>query len=143
MKILSPGIRAFQPSMLLSSKIFHNEAIVNGKYYWIPFTAVKQIQIEEPSDLRDLVWIPAYFTWANEGQASGLIPTRYPGSESSQDDAIRLSRKTDWIMEAQDVYLGLGQRLFTTDKEEYPLLQIRSIELNCEEIESQGGAGNG
>ncbi len=119
------------------------EAIVDGKYYWIPFTAIKQIQIEAPTDLRDFVWTPAYFTWVNGGQASGLIPTRYPGSESSEDDVIRLARKTEWTEQPGDVYLGLGQRMFTTDKDEFSLFQIRLIELNHDEVEQQGGADNG
>ena len=119
------------------------EAIVDGKYYWIPFTAIKQIQIEEPTDLRDFVWAPAYFTWINGGQASGLIPTRYPGSESGEDDAIRLARKTEWTEQPGEVYLGLGQRILTTDNDEHSLLQIRLIELNHDEVEHQGGANNG
>lgn len=119
------------------------EAIVDGKYYWIPFTAIKQINIEEPTDLRDFVWTPAYFTWVNGGQASALIPARYPGSESGDDDAIRLARRTEWIKQPGDVYMGLGQRMFTTDKDEFSMFQIRLIELNHEQAEQQGGADNG
>jgi len=119
------------------------EAIIDGKYYWVPFTAIKQVQIEPPSDLRDVVWIPANFTWVNEGAAPGLIPTRYPGSESSEDGAVRLARKTEWIEKPGEVYLGLGQRMFATDKGEFPLLQVRQIHLNHNEIEQQGGTNNG
>ena len=57
------------------------EAVVNGKYYWVPLSAIHELLIEAPSDLRDLVWIPANFTWTNGGQVGWLIPTRYPGSE--------------------------------------------------------------
>ncbi len=35
------------------------EAIVNGRYYWVPFQHIRSIQVEEPEDLRDLVWMPA------------------------------------------------------------------------------------
>ena len=52
------------------------DAIVNGRYYWIPFLQIRSIEIEEPNDLRDVVWMPAQFTWANGGSSSGLIPTR-------------------------------------------------------------------
>src|SRR5574338_101670 len=31
------------------------EAIVNGRYYWIPFSRLSRIDIEEPTDLRDSV----------------------------------------------------------------------------------------
>ena len=59
------------------------EAIVNGRYYWVPFDRIREIRIEAPADLRDAVWTPAYFTWANGGETVGLIPTRYPGTEAS------------------------------------------------------------
>jgi type VI secretion system protein ImpE len=36
------------------------EAIVDGKYYWIPLTNLSAVKIEKPADLRDLAWIPAY-----------------------------------------------------------------------------------
>ena len=119
------------------------EAVVDGKYYWVPFAAIKRIHIEPPTDLRDAVWIPAVFTWINEGESPGLIPTRYPGSESNDDDAIRLARKTDWIEKPGEVYLGLGQRMFATNTGEFSVLQIRKIELDNDEVEQQGGADNG
>jgi type VI secretion system protein ImpE len=109
------------------------EAVIDAKYYWLPFTAIKRIQIEEPSDLRDTVWIPVQFTWVNGGEATGLMPARYPGSEGNEDNAIRLARKTEWIEQPGDVYLGLGQRMFATDEDDFPLLQIRQIDLDHSE----------
>lgn len=119
------------------------EAIVDGKYYWIPFTAIKRIRIEPPADLRDVVWTPAIFTWINEGEVPGLIPTRYPGSESSEDEAIRLARKTEWIEKPGDVYIGQGQRMFATDSGEFPILQVRQIHLDHNEAEQKGDTDNG
>ncbi len=105
------------------------EIIVNGHYYWAPFQHIRRIALEPPVDLRDLVWAPAQFTWANGGETVGLIPTRYPGSEDSADNAIRLARKTEWLECGADLYRGLGQRMLATDAGEYPLLDVRSIEL--------------
>ena len=119
------------------------EAIIDGKYYWVPFTAVKRIQIEEPADLRDAVWIPAQFTWINGGEATGLIPVRYPDSETSEDNAIRLARKTEWLERPGDVFLGLGQRMFSTDEDEFSLLQIRQIDLDHSVSDGQGEMNNG
>ncbi len=118
------------------------EAIVDGKYYWVPFAAVKQIQIDPPTDLRDMVWIPAHFTWVNGGEATGLIPTRYPFSEASEDNAVRLARKTEWTERPGEVYIGLGQRMFATDIDEFSLLQVKHIELDHSEIEEQSGEAN-
>ena len=118
------------------------EAIFDGKYYWVPFTAIKRIQIEPPADLRDVVWLPAHFTWVNGGETAGLIPTRYPNSQTSKDSAILLARKTDWIEQPGELYLGLGQRMLATDTDEFPLLQIRQINLEHSETDLQGGETN-
>lgn len=106
------------------------EAIVNGRYYWIPFQRIQTIRIEKPEDLRDLVWIPAYFTWANGGEAAGLIPTRYPASEASTDSAIRLARRTEWLEQPDGAYAGLGQRMLYTDAGEYSLLEVQQISFD-------------
>lgn len=103
------------------------EAIVNGRYYWIPFSRIQTIELEPPTDLRDMVWLPVNFTWANGGQAVGLIPTRYVGSHASSDPLVRLSRKTEWEDAGGGAYLGHGQRMLATDGGEYALLDLREI----------------
>ena len=106
------------------------EAIVDGKYYWVPFQAIKAIQISEPKDLCDFVWTPASFTWSNDGQSEGFIPTRYPGSETSEHDAVRLARRTEWVEKPAETYFGLGQRMLATEGQEYPILSVRRIDLH-------------
>jgi type VI secretion system protein ImpE len=103
------------------------EAIVNGHYYWIPFQHIHMLSIDKPEDLRDLVWMPAHFTWVNGGESPGLIPTRYPGSEVSPDPEVRLSRRTEWLEQPDGAFLGQGQRMLFTDSGEYPLMNLRSI----------------
>lgn len=118
------------------------EAIVNGHYYWIPFHRIRRIELEPPADLRDLVWLPATFTWANGGQTVGLIPVRYPGSDQSMDDAIRMARKTDWRTMDDVTQLGIGQRILATDADDYALLDLRTIEFNAiESAAVEGGDG--
>lgn len=106
------------------------ETIINGRYYWVPFHRIHKITLEAPADLRDFVWLPAQFTWANGGETVGLIPTRYPGSEAAADNAIRLARKTDWSEVGEGIQYGLGQRLLATDSDDYPLLNVRSVVLD-------------
>lgn len=107
------------------------EAIVNGRYYWIPFQQIQTIQIEQPADLRDVVWMPAQFVWTNGGEAVGLIPTRYPDSENTNDDLLRLARKTQWQTVSENSYIGLGQRLFSTNANDYALMDSRDIQLTA------------
>jgi type VI secretion system protein ImpE len=111
------------------------EAVLEAKYYWIPFTRIKQIDIEPPSDLRDVVWLPATITWSTGGSGVALLPARYPGSERSTDPAIRLARKTEW-REQDGWSLGQGQRILATDADDFPLLQVRRIILNNEAPQS-------
>lgn len=106
------------------------EAVVNGNYYWIPFHRLSLLQLTPPEDLRDFAWLPAQFVWANGGEAFGFIPSRYSGSENSTDSAIQLARKTQWQEISTDTYKGQGQRMFTTDKNDYSLFDIKEIKFN-------------
>jgi len=105
------------------------EAVIEGKYYWVPFCRIKKMVLAAPTDLRDLVWAPAQFVWVNGGEASGHIPCRYPGTESQADDALRMARKTEWSEPAEGYNVGLGQRILATDHADYPLLECRTLEL--------------
>lgn len=105
------------------------EAVVNGRYYWVPVQNIRQIVLEAPTDLRDLVWLPVHFTWVTGGEMVGVIPSRYPGSERSSDEALRLARKTEWTEAAPGLFLGSGQRMLATDAGEFPLLDTRQIDL--------------
>jgi type VI secretion system protein ImpE len=106
------------------------EVLLNGSYYWVPFHRIAAIAIEPPADLRDLVWLPAQLTWSNGGEALGLIPARYDGSERSEDAGVRMARKTEWLsLGSPDAYAGLGQRVLATSAEEVPLLEVRHLVL--------------
>ncbi|MBK8507688.1 MAG: virulence protein SciE type [Candidatus Competibacteraceae bacterium] len=108
------------------------EAIVNGRYYWVPFQRLRSIQFEQPADLRDYVWMPAQIMWANGGETVGLIPARYPESQAADDPLVQLGRKTEWRDFGEDTWLGLGQRLLATDQGEFSLLDARRVELESE-----------
>lgn len=108
------------------------ETIINGRYFWVPFQRIASVKLEAPADLRDLVWTPAFFTWNNGGETVGLIPTRYPGSQTSEDPALQLSHKTEWLEPADGVYIGMGQRMLASDGGEHPLLDVRLLQLGEE-----------
>jgi type VI secretion system protein ImpE len=112
------------------------EAVINGRYYWVPFSRLSRLDLEAPSDLRDLVWMPAHFGFENGGEAVGVIPTRYSGSEASPDPLIRLARRTEWSEIAPDVFQGTGQRVLTTDAGQHSLLDVRSIQFGAAQSEA-------
>jgi type VI secretion system protein ImpE len=73
--------------------------------------------------------MPVTLTFANGGETVALIPTRYPGSDRSSDPRILMARSTEWTDRDGDTHIGLGQRLLATDQGEFPLMDVRDIEL--------------
>ena len=68
---------------------------MDGRYVWVAFERVRALRLDPPEDLRDKVWMPAGFTWSNGGEASGFVPTRYPGSAGA-GPAFALAGRTEW-----------------------------------------------
>ena len=96
-----------------------------------------RVDIEAPVDLRDMVWTPAHLTL--QPGCCGRIDTHpLSGSENSTDSAVQLARRTDWEQPVEDFYLGSGQRMFATDRDNYPLLSTRRILFHSDDT----GAAN-
>jgi len=107
------------------------EAVINGRYYWVPFARLRQVTLEEPADLRDVVWMPAQLQFENGGESVALIPTRYAGSETSGDGLLMLARKTEWETMGEAAHRGLGQRILTTEAGDVPLMELRSLAIGA------------
>jgi type VI secretion system protein ImpE len=118
------------------------EAVINGRYYWVPFSRLAKIELEPPSDLRDMVWTAARLQFENGGESVALIPTRYPGSETAGDGLIALARKTVWEELGPDMHRGLGQRILATDTDDTPLMEVRTISLTSSAEETAEPAGD-
>ena len=106
------------------------EAVLNGKYYWIPLQRLTRVEVDPPADLRDLVWTPVTLTFTSGGSNVALLPTRYPGAEDLSDDKLRMARSTEWTALAEDIWVGHGQRTLVTDQAEIALMDVRLIELH-------------
>lgn len=105
------------------------EVIVNGSYRWLPFTHLKELRSDAPSDLKDLVWLPVHLSFRQGYEVHAFVPVRYPASEKEPDMAVKLARATSWSAVGEEVQFGLGQRLLATDNEDHPLLDIRRVVL--------------
>lgn len=107
------------------------EMFLNGNYYWIPFEDIQKLEIDPPSDLRDLVWLPARLTLNNGDQHPVLVPARYPSSHAQNNDALALSSLTEWSAIHQDFWIGKGQRMLVSSNGEHPVLDVRVL---CAEV---------
>ncbi|MDP5217218.1 type VI secretion system accessory protein TagJ [Ruegeria sp. 2205SS24-7] len=117
------------------------EVIVNGRYFWLPFSQIVKLSCEEPSDLRDAVWTAGTLTVASGGEVAALIPTRYPDTIAQGDDAAKLARATQWVDGGAETFFGVGQRLLATDQSDVALLDLRELVLDVSPAEEQVSDG--
>lgn len=109
------------------------EVFINGNYYWLPFSQIQQLTIEQPKDLRDLVWIPATITQTNFSQHFGFLPSRYAFSYTQANDQLSLASLTEWETLSEHSWAGIGQKMLVSDQAEYPLLAIRTLTQQASE----------
>ena len=80
-----------------------------------------KVTMEPPEDLRDMVWMPAHCSSRNGGDVVGLIPTRYPGTELANGDALRAVRRTEWPRRPRRLSSASASACSTTDAAEFGL----------------------
>lgn len=112
------------------------EAMVGGKYYWIPWNRIRAVRFDPPTDLRDIIWAHAEFLWTTGATGHGLVPVRYPRTtDNAREGALLMSRQTEWRADAAGTDLPVGQRLFATEFGEFGLLGIKTITIGEGEAE--------
>jgi type VI secretion system protein ImpE len=109
------------------------EVFAAGDYLWIPLQHIASVELQAPTRLRDLLWIPAIVrTGASfKGKELGevLLPVLSPLSWKHPDNQVRLGRATDWQDDGSGTVVPVGQKLFAVDEDEIPLLDIRKLEF--------------
>jgi type VI secretion system protein ImpE len=111
------------------------EIIAGGDYMWVGFENIAQLDLPPPKRVRDTFWAPGRLrTGSNfKGQDLGeiLIPVLSPGSAESEDPAVRLGRVTEWYRDENGAEFPLGQKMLRIDGEEFPLLEVRKLEIHA------------
>lgn len=109
------------------------EAIVNGRYFWLPFSAISAMQFQPPASVTDLVWRHTLVRLQDGSEQVCQIPVRYPLAEDA-DDRFKLSRVTEWqpLSEEAAQYQGMGQKVWLNDGAEYPLLDLLTVSFSAE-----------
>ena len=106
------------------------ELIVRDEYVWLPIEQIRRIEMNEPQQLRDLMWTPARIE-ADDGTIGEVfIPALYPDSSGHPSDQVKLGRMTDWKEVGEDVCLPVGLRLFLIDGDDKAILEVRSVEFS-------------
>ncbi len=113
------------------------EVFIAGSYTWIPFHYIDRVDLQPPTRLRDLLWAPAIlhttkaFRLQDLGQV--LLPVLAPLSWRHPDDAVRLGRTSVWVEDPVHEAVPAGQKIYLSDEEAVPLLQVRELTFLHEE----------
>jgi len=111
------------------------EIFAAGQVMWLPLAHIAAVEMEPPKRLRDLLWPPALLRTgpAFKGTELGevLMPALSPLSFKHKDDAVRLGRATVWEEQENGDAIPFGQKMFLVDGEEFPILELRHLEITA------------
>ena len=109
------------------------EVFAAGQYMWLPFEHVETVRMDAPKRLRDLLWAPAVVRPAKTFQGlelgEALLPAIAPLTWRHADAAVRLGRVTEWTELSDGEQAPIGQKMLLVDDEEFPILELRELEI--------------
>ena len=109
------------------------ECFMNGKYYWLPLSQVKEMSLENESETRsylDLLYPRARLILRTEAELDAILFARYPANYSLDSPALAMNRLTEWEDLNDYNILGTGQRMFCADSGEFPLLELSKLSFD-------------
>jgi type VI secretion system protein ImpE len=107
------------------------EVFAAGQYTWVPFAHIAEVSVQEPKQLRDLLWAPARVRAGPGFQdfefGEVLIPAIAPSSWRSDDWEVRLGREIAWQALPDGNEIPLGPKMLQVDDELIPILEVREL----------------
>jgi type VI secretion system protein ImpE len=109
------------------------EVFAGGQYIWMPFEHIASIRMDPPKRVRDLLWAPATIR-AGPGfhdmeLGEVLLPVLAPFSWNDENERVRLGQVTEWREVEGGIQVPVGQKMLLVDDEEFPLLEVREMEV--------------
>lgn len=104
------------------------EVINQGRYYWIPFAAIREMQFQAPASVTDLVWRHTRVQLVDGSEQVCQIPARYPLLAGADECFLRAS-VTEWqpLGGDPDQFVGQGQKMWLSDSAEFSLLSLQQV----------------
>jgi len=103
------------------------ETFTYERYVWMPFEAIRELIIEPPKTLFDLIWTSARITTWSGHDLNCYLPVLYPESYLHEDERVKMGRMTDWLSQGGGYARGAGQHVFQFGEQDIGLLEIREI----------------
>jgi len=106
------------------------EVFAHTRYLRVPFECIRELSIEPPKTLLDLLWIPGRITTWEGLTLNGFLPTLYAESWLQENDLLKLGHSTEWLPLGNGFSRGMGQHVFEIGDQEIGLLEIREMVFN-------------
>ena len=106
------------------------EVMEYDRYLWIPHEEIREMTIEPPRTLFDLIWAKGAITTWKGLSLNCLLPVLYPLSHRHGDDRIKMGRMTDWEGMGGTHVRGMGQHVFQVGDKELALFELNTITFN-------------
>jgi type VI secretion system protein ImpE len=103
-----------------------------GKYFWLPFEKVTEIEFRPPERPRHLLWRSARLTHRDGPEIEVHLPALYAGSAKQEDVQCQLGRMTNWLGGDGEPTRGIGQRTFLIDDEARGIMEITTIRFEAD-----------
>ncbi len=100
------------------------------RYLLVPLESIREIIIEPPQSLFDLIWIKANITTWNNLTIGCFLPVLYPESYLHDDDMVKMGKLTDWKTICGSFSKAVGQHVYQAGDKEIPILEIRTINFD-------------
>ena len=94
---------------------------------------VKELSLTVNSEARsytDLLYPQAKLTLRTEAELDVMLFARYPGNYSPESSGLAMNRLTEWEDLNDYNILGRGQRMFCSDNDDYPLLELSTLSFD-------------
>lgn len=106
------------------------ECFLNGKYYWLSLSQIKELSLTVEDEARtylDLLYPKAKLILRTEAELDVMLFARYPGNYSSESSELAMNRLTEWEDLNDYNILGRGQRMFCSESDDFPLLELSKL----------------
>jgi len=95
---------------------------------WVPWSQVRELEVEKPAHPRDLLWTPAKIVLTDGEERRAYLPALYPGTSIAATNDLKLGRMTDWLVPENDGPVrGVGQHVLAAGDRDFGLLEVRKF----------------
>jgi len=109
------------------------ECFLNGKYYWLSLSQIKELSLTTDIKTRsyvDLLYPQAKLTLRTEAEIDIMLFARYPGQYSPESPKLAMNRLTEWDDLNDYNIIGRGQRMLCADSGDFSLLELKTLSFD-------------